>query len=112
MEKLRTLNTLLEMTKEAERLASEGAHMETIKALIAEIRRRARTERENLKGDQRKRELSIPTRYELCMIGIREEFDFGRTPVPNMLALSARFSHVREEIDRTIKEINAKRRVM
>jgi hypothetical protein len=39
------------------------------------------------------------------MIGIREEFDFGRSSFPNMLALNARLSRICEEIDRTSKEI-------
>lgn len=112
MEKLKTLDMLLGMTKEAERLASEGAQVERIKTLTAEIRRKAQKEHERLRGDQRRRESSIPTRYELCMIGIREEFDFGRTSFPNMLALRARLSRICEEIDRTIKEINAKHLVM
>ena len=65
-----------------------------------------------LGGNHGRRESSIPTRYELCMIGVREEFKFCRTSFPNMLALSARLSRIREEIDRTIKEINAKHLVM
>jgi hypothetical protein len=96
------------MTKEAERLASEGAPMERIKVLIAGIRHKARVEQEGLRGDPRQKEPSIPTRFELCMIGIREEFHFGRTSVLSMVVLSARFGRVREEIDRTIKEINAR----
>ena len=107
VEKLKTLNTLLEMTKEAERLALEGEQMELIKTLIAEIRRKAQQEHKGIRGDQGRRESPIPTRYELCMIGIREEFSHGRKTIPSMQALNASFCRIHEEIDRTIKEIKA-----
>jgi hypothetical protein len=112
VEKLQILNTLLEMTKEAERLASEGVETELIRSLIADIRRKAQREHEKLRANHRQSDCSIPTRYELCMIGIREEFDFGRAPLPNVVALIARFSRIHEEIDRTIKEIKASSRIM
>ena len=85
LEKLKTLNMVLETAKEAEILASEGVQMKRIKTLTAEILREAQKEHERLRGGQRKRESSIPTRYETCMIGMREEFDFGRSFFPNML---------------------------
>lgn len=66
MEKLRTLNPLLEMTKEAERLALEGELMERITTLVVEIRRKAQQEHETIRGDQGRRESPNPTRYELC----------------------------------------------
>jgi hypothetical protein len=112
VEKLNALNTLLEMTKEAERLASQGAPMERIKALIVEIRRKAREEHEGLRLVQGQRESQNPTRFELCMIGIREEFSHGRKSIPNLLALGASFRRIHEEIERTIKEIKATRQVM
>jgi hypothetical protein len=87
VEKLRTLNTLLEMTKEAEDLASKGEQMERIKTLIAEIRRKAQKEYERTRGDQGRGEPPNPTRYELCMIGIREEFGRGSKSNLNMPAL-------------------------
>ena len=112
VEKLKTLNTLLEMTKEAERLASEGIETELIRSLIADISRKAQREHEKLRGNHRQSDCSIPTRFELCMIGIREEFDFGRAPLPNVVTLIARFSRIHEEIDRTIKEIKASSRIL
>lgn len=112
MEKLKALDTLLEMTTEAEALASEGEQMERIKTLIAEIRRKAQQEHERVRGDRGGRESQNPTRYELCMIGIREEFGHCRQSIPNMPALGASFSRIHEEIDRTIKEIKSRRTVM
>jgi hypothetical protein len=112
VEKLNTLSTLLEMTQEAERLASEGEQMERIKTLIVEIRRKAQQEHQRIRGDWRQRDSPNPTRYELCMIGIREELSLGRSAVPTMLTLSASFGRIHEEIDRTIKEIKAKHKVM
>jgi hypothetical protein len=112
VEKLNTLSTLLEMTQEAERLASEGEQMERIKTLIVEIRRKAQQEHERIRGEWRRSDSPNPTRYELCMIGIREELSRGRSAVPTMPALSASFRRIHEEIDRTIKEIKGKHKVM
>lgn len=112
VEKLKTLNALPEMTKEAGKLASEGDEMERIKTLIAEIRRKAQQEHERIRGDQGRRESPDPPRYELCMIGIREEFSHGPKSIPNMPTLSASLSRIREEIDRTIKGIEAKSSAM
>ena len=112
MENLKTLTTLLEMTKEAEKLASEGEQIERIKTLITEIRRKVQQEHERIRGDQGRRESPNPTRYELCMIGIREEFGRGRKSIPTMPALSASFFRIHEELDRTIKEIKASSRIM
>lgn len=112
MEKLKALNTLLEMTKDAERLASEGEQMERIKTLIAEIRRLAQQEHQKTRGDLGLRESPNPTRYELCMIGIREEFSRGHKSVSSMSALSSSLRRIHEELDRTIKEIRAKHKVM
>ena len=112
VEKLNTLSTLLEMTQEAERLASEGEQMERIKTLIVEIRRKAQQEHERIRGEWRRSDSPNPTRYELCMIGIREEFSHGRKTIPSMQALNASFCRIHEEIDRTIKEIKGKHKVM
>lgn len=113
MEKLKTLHQLLEMTEEAKRLASEGLQTERVKSLVVEIRRIAQKEHQRLGGVQRQGESSIPTRYQLCMIGVREECNFGRAmTVPSIVDLSARFSRIHEEIDRTIKEIKASSRIM
>ena len=112
VEKLRTLNTLLEMTKEAEDLASKGEQMERIKTLIAEIRRKAQKEYERTRGDQGRGEPPNPTRYELCMIGIREEFGRGSKSNLNMPALRGSLGRIQEEIHRTINEIKARHQVM
>ena len=112
MQRLNTLNMLLEMTKEAERLASEGVQTERINTLMAKIRRKAHEEQEKLGRDQRQSESFIPTRYELCMIGISEECSFGRSSIPGVSALGGRLGRIREEIDRTIKEVKVNSRIM
>ena len=112
MQRLNTLNMLLEMTKEAERLASEGVQTERINTLIGSIRRKAHEEQEKLGRDQRQSESFIPTRYQPCMIGIREECNFGRSSIPSVSALGGRLGRIREEIDRTIKEMKVSSRIM
>jgi hypothetical protein len=112
MEKLRTLLTLLEMTKDAERLASEGKQMERIKTLSPEIQGTAHKEYARVRGGQGWRVTPNPTRYELCMVGLREELSHRSTVTQTMTALSASFGRILEEIDRTIKEIKAEHEVM
>lgn len=112
MERLKALDVLLELTKEAERLALEGTQAERIKVLMSDIRRKAREEQEKLGRVQRESEAFIPTRYQLCMIGIGEECNFGRSSFPSMAALGGRMGRIREEIDRTIREIKAVGRIM
>jgi len=112
VEKLRTLNTLLEMTKEAEKLASEGGSVERITTLIAEIRRKARQEQASGRGGHGWRNSPNLTRYDLCMIGINEEIGRGNKPILITPALSASFGRILEELDRTIKEVKANHLVM
>jgi hypothetical protein len=114
MEKLRTLKALLEMTSEAEGLASSNAlPTERLKSLIGDISRRAQEEHEALKRDQRQRDSDqrnfyCPTRYQLCIIGIRHEFNFSGASLSDMVGLEARLSRIHEDIARTIKEIKSK----
>lgn len=112
MERLKALNILLDLTKEAERLALEGVQTERIKILIGDIRRKTQQEQEKLGRVQRQPESFIPTRYQLCMIGIREECNFGRSSFPSTDALGGRLGRIHEEIDRTIREIKAAGRIM
>ena len=65
MDNLETLNALLDMTKEAEELASDVEKSERLRSLFVEIRSKAKEERTRLKRGV--------SRYELCMIGILEE---------------------------------------
>jgi hypothetical protein len=75
MDNLETSNALLDMAKEAEELASDVEKPERLRSLVAEMRSKAREERRRLsRGKQQ-----LATAYELCMIGILDEFDFGRT---------------------------------
>jgi hypothetical protein len=106
MDNLETLNALLDMTKEAEDLASEIEKSEHLRLLVVEMRSKAREERKRLRRDQKE------TRYERCMIGILEELDFGRTSWQNVIGLEARLGRIREDIDRTIQEIKSNRSIM
>lgn len=103
---LKTLAALLETTIEGEGLASEIEKPARLKELILELKNKASKERKQLSRDQ------IGTRYDLCMIGILEELNFGRLPWHNVLGLDLRFARIRSEIERTILEINHKRRIM
>jgi hypothetical protein len=100
MDVLETLNALLDMTNEAEELTSAVEKPERLRLLVVEMRSKARDERKRLKGNQ-----PLETRYELCMIGILEELDFGKTSWQNLIGLEVRLAPIREEIDRTIQEI-------
>ena len=108
MDNLETLNALLDMTKKAEELASDVEKSERLRSLVAEIRWKAKDEYNRLKRDRRK----IETRYQLCMIGILEELDFGKVSWQNVIGLEARLGRIREDIDQTIGEIKASRLIM
>ncbi|MGA8741611.1 MAG: hypothetical protein WB561_10545 [Terracidiphilus sp.] len=108
MDNLETLNALLDMTKEAEELASNVEKPERLRSLVVEIRQKAKDEYKKLTRDRRKRE----TRYQLCIIDILEECDFGRASWQNVTDLDVRLGRVREEIERTIKEIKPSRTIM
>lgn len=108
MDNLDTLNALLDMTTEAEELAPDVEKSERLRSLFVEIRQKAKSEHDRLRRDQRQ----IETSYQLCMIGILEECNFGRISWQNVAGLDARLRRIREEIVRTIKEIKANRRIM
>jgi hypothetical protein len=74
MNDLETLNALFDMTREAEEWASAVEKSERLRSLVDEIRWKAKDEYNRLRRDRRKME----TRYQLCMIGILEELDFGK----------------------------------
>lgn len=108
MDNLETLNALLDMTKEAEELASDIEKSERLRLLVVEMRGKAKEERTRLRKDHPKME----TRYELRMIGILEELDFGRVSWQNVIGLELKLGRIREDIDRTIAEIKANRLIM
>ena len=108
MDNLATLNALLDMAKEAEELASDVEKPEHLRSLVVEIRQKAKDEHKRLTRDRRK----IETRYQLCIIDILEECDFGRASWQNVTDLDVRLARVREEIERTIKEIKSSRTIM
>jgi hypothetical protein len=108
MNDLDTLNALLDITMEAEEWASDVEKTERLRSLVDEIRWKAKDEYNTLRRDRRKME----TRYQLCMIGIFEELDFGKVSWQNVTGLEARLGRIREDIDRTMKEIKVSRLIM
>jgi len=104
---LETLNALLDMTHEAEELTSDIAKPERLRFLVVEMRSKASVERKRLRRNQ-----PLETRYELCMIGILEELDFGKASWQNVIGMESRLARIREEIDRTIQEIKSNRLIM
>jgi hypothetical protein len=108
MNDLETLNALFDMTREAEEWASAVEKSERLRSLVDEIRWKAKDEYNRLRRDRRKME----TRYQLCMIGILEELDFGKVSWQNMTGLEARLGRIREDLDRTMKEIKVSRLIM
>ena len=107
MDHLETLNALLNMTHEADELTSDIAKPERLRLLVLEMKSNARQERTRLRRDHR-----METRYELCMIGILEEFDFGKASWQNVVGLKSRLARIRDEIERTIEEIKSSRKIM
>jgi hypothetical protein len=108
MDNLETLNALLDMTKEAEELASDIEKPECLRMLVTEMRSKAKEERTRSTRDRQK----IETSYQICMVGILEELDFGRVSWQNVIALEARLGRIHEDIDRTMAEIKASRLIM
>lgn len=108
MNELETLTALLDMTKEAEELTSDIEKSERLRSLVVEIRCKARDEYKRLRQDRRKRE----TRFQTCMIGILEELYFGKISWQNITDLEARLGRIHEDIDRTVAEIKANRKIM
>jgi|KBSMisStaDraftv2_1062788.scaffolds.fasta_scaffold579217_1 hypothetical protein len=108
MDNLETLNALLDMTKEAEELASDFEKSERLRSLVVEIRQKAKDEHNRLKRDRQK----IETRFQLCMIGVIEELDFGRVSWQNVIGLDVRLFRVREQIEQTIQGIKSSRLIM
>ena len=107
MDNLPTLNALLDMTREAENLASEIQKPERLRFLVVEMKSKAREVRARLRRDH-----GIETRYELCMIGILEELDFGKMPWLRVVGMEGRLARIREDIERTLREIKDKRMIM
>jgi hypothetical protein len=108
MNSLEVLKTLLTMTTEAEKLASDFEKSDRLRILLIDIRRKAKEENDRLRQDQGQ----IETRYQLCMIGILEECNFGRASWQSMVGVDSKLGRIHEEIVRTIKEIKANRLIM
>ena len=107
MKKLKTLTELLKMATEARKVASEPAQVVRLKTLIADMKRAAHdASARQRRTAQKQRDSHIPTRFELCVTGIREELDFGRRPLSCIGGLEARLSRICDQIERTIKDAN------
>lgn len=99
------------MATEAQKVAPDVAQVVRLKALIADMKRAAHDASARQRTAQKQRDSRNPTRFELCVIGIQEELDFGRKPPSDLGCLEARFSRICEEIERTIRDIKANRNV-
>ena len=108
MDNLETLNALLDMTVEAQELASDIEKSEHLRSLVVEIRQKAKDEHDRLKRDR----LRVETSYQLCMIRILEEINFGRVSWQNVIGLDVKLWRIRDEIQRTIQEIKSNRLIM
>jgi hypothetical protein len=108
MDNLETLRALLDITVEAEALASEIGKPIRLRDLLMKLRSKAKEERTQLKHFGR----PATTRYELCLTGILEELNFGKLPCEDILGLDSRLTRIREEIERTMREIKANRKIM
>jgi hypothetical protein len=113
MKKLRTLTELLKMASEARKVASDPAQVVRLKSLIADMKRRAHdASARQRRTAQKQRESYSPTRFEVCVTGIREELDFGRRPLSGIGGLEARLSRICDQIERTIQDANAAPQVL
>lgn len=100
------------MATEARKVASDPAQLVRLKALIANMKRAAHdASARQRRTAQKHRDSYIPTRFELCVTGIREELDFGRRPLSELGSLEARLSSICDQIERTIKDANAAQQV-
>ena len=75
------------------------------------MRQRAKQNYEQEKGMRRRFRIVDPTRFELCMLGIREELTLGRATFQNVPAVEARLRRVSEDIERVRKELAANRQL-
>lgn len=79
------------MTEEAEELASDIVKSERLRSMVVKIKRQAKDEHNRLRRDR----LPIETSYQLCMIEILEECDFGRVTWQNVMGVDARLRRIR-----------------
>jgi hypothetical protein len=100
------------MATEARKAAPDAAQVVRLKTLIVDMRRAAHDASARQRTAQRQRAPHIPTRFELCVIGIQEELNFGGKPPSDIGGLEARFSRICEEIERTMRDIEANQHVM
>lgn len=107
MDDLETLSALLGVTDEAQELVSEFGKPERLRLIFLEMRSRVREERRRLSHHRK------GTRFDLCLIGILEELYFlDKSSWEDVVGLDSKLARIREEIERTILEIKANRRIM
>jgi hypothetical protein len=100
------------MATEAQKVFPDAAQVVRLKALIGAMKRTAHDASARQRTAQKRRDSYVPTRFELCVMGIREELNFGVNPPSDLGALEARLSRICEEIERTIRDVKAHRNVM
>lgn len=105
MQKLKTLNELLDMVKEAQALAENDGDVEKLRSVVGRIRRAAGRHLADF-SDRQKQELT-PSRFRLCMTGICEELTFKRTHLFEGTNFKPILGRIRVEIERSIKEIGS-----
>ena len=105
LEQLRTLHELHRLTKAAEGITPGSGQTLRLKSAIAAIKVRAQREQKRLRKEERNRDFFNPTRYELCLAGIREQLTFGTMSPSNVVGLEARLKRICEEIEKTIQDI-------
>lgn len=108
MDNLETLRALLDITIEAEALASEIEKPIRLRELVVELGSKANQERKLLKRYGR----PPATRYERCLIGIQEELNFGKLPWQDVVGLDLKLNRIREEIEQTMRDVKANRKIM
>jgi hypothetical protein len=105
LEQLRTLHELHRLTKAAEEITPGSGQTLRLKSAIAAIKVRAQQEQKRLRKEERNRDFFNPSRYELCLAGIREQLTFGTMSPSNVEDLAARLKRISEEIEKTIQDM-------
>jgi hypothetical protein len=105
LEQLRTLNELFRLTQAAEGITPGSGQTARLKSAIAAIKVRAQREQKRLRKEGRNRDFFNPSRYELCLAGIREQLTFGTISPSNVVDLEARLKRICEEIEKTMQDM-------
>lgn len=105
LEQLRALNELHRLTKTAEEITLGSGQTVRLKSAIAAIKVMAQREQKRLRKEERNRDFFHPSRYEVCLAGIREQLTFGTISPSNVVDLKARLERICVEIEKTIEDM-------